>query len=245
MKTLGIIPSRYASTRFPGKPLIDIKGKSMIQRVYEQAAKCTSLDHVVVATDDQRIYNHVLAFGGSVVMTESAHPSGTDRCFEALQKSEGEFDVVVNIQGDEPFIEPEQIAKVVNCFRYPDTQIATLVRALTDPKELHNPNQVKAIIDQRNRALYFSRQAIPFQKGTVPETWVTTHNYYGHVGLYGYRTETLAELTQLEPSALELAESLEQLRWLENGYTIRVEITAQAAVGIDTPEDLERLLSLL
>ncbi len=245
MKVLGIIPARYASTRFPGKPLVDIKGKSMIQRVFEQASACSQLQQVVVATDDERIFKHVKDFGGNVVMTNPGHPSGTDRCFEALQKTDGEFDVAVNIQGDEPFIEPDQISKVISCFEQADTQIATLVRVISDANELHNPNQVKAVIGTNKRALYFSRQALPYLKGVELNEWPQQHTYYGHIGLYAYRTKALAEITTLEPSELEKAESLEQLRWLENGYTIQVEITDKAAIGIDTPEDLERLLPLL
>lgn len=242
MQVIGIIPSRYASTRFPGKPLVDIKGKTMIQRVYEQASKASSLATVVVATDDQRIFDHVQGFGGNVAMTSEDHESGTDRCFEALQNFGGDYDAVVNIQGDEPFIQPSQIEKVISCFENESTQIATLVRVITDAEELHNPNQVKAVIDTHKKAVYFSRQPIPYLKGVDLNDWPSLHTYYGHLGLYAYRTSALGEITQLAPSSLEKAESLEQLRWLENGYHISVEITDIPSVGIDTPEDLERLL---
>ncbi|MFM7023866.1 MAG: 3-deoxy-manno-octulosonate cytidylyltransferase [Flavobacteriales bacterium] len=241
MKILGIIPARYASTRFPGKPLIDIQGKSMIQRVYEQASKCKSLSAVVVATDDDRIFSHVQSFGGKVVMTSFDHPSGTDRCMEALQKFGGNYDVVVNIQGDEPFIQPEQLEQLISCFNSADAQIATLAKKIDIVEDLLNVNLPKIIFNQNHTALYFSRSPIPGQKTMNHKAWLKAHTYYRHIGLYGYRTEVLNEITKLQPSPLEKTESLEQLRWLEAGYTIKVGITELETVAIDTPEDLAKI----
>ena len=219
MKFLGIIPARYASTRFPAKPLAMLGGKTVIQRVYEQVAGV--LDDAYVATDDERIEAAVKAFGGKVVMTSVHHKSGTDRCYEACTKIGGDFDVVVNIQGDEPFIQPSQLDAVKACFDDATTQIATLV----------NKNW---------NALYFSRSIIPYQRNAEKQDWLKGHTYYKHIGLYAYRTEVLKEITMLPQSSLELAESLEQLRWLENGYKIKVGISEVETIGIDTPQDLER-----
>ena len=246
MKFIGIIPARYASTRFPGKPLADMKGKYMIQRVYEQARKV--LDNVCVATDDDRIFNAVESFGGNVVMTSAAHRSGTDRCFEAYNRLGGNEDVIINIQGDEPFIKPEQIESLIACFDSPQTQIATLVRPfeVTEGYEaLANPNSPKVILNDKNEALYFSRSIIPYMRNISPEQWPDKHVYYKHIGMYGYRADILSQITQLPQSSLEIAESLEQLRWLQNGYTIKVGITTQETIGIDTPDDLQKALTLL
>ncbi len=246
MKFIGIIPARYASTRFPGKPLADMKGKYMIQRVYEQA--CKVLDNVCVATDDERIFDAVQSFGGKVVMTSTEHRSGTDRCFEAYTRLGGGEDVVINIQGDEPFIKPEQIESLVECFCSPDTPIATLVRpfeACEGYESLANPNSPKVVLNDRHEALYFSRSVIPYLRGVEPAEWLSRHTYYKHIGMYGYRADVLAEITRLPQSSLEIAESLEQLRWLQNGYTIKVGITTQETIGIDTPADLEKALTLL
>lgn len=246
MKFLGIIPARYASTRFPGKPLADMKGKYMIQRVYEQARKV--LDHVCVATDDDRIFNAVQSFGGEVVMTSAQHRSGTDRCFEAYRTLGGHEDVVINIQGDEPFIKPEQIESLIACFDSPQIQIATLVRpfeASEGYEALANPNSPKVVLNERHEALYFSRSIIPYLRGVEPAEWLTRHTYYKHIGMYGYRADVLGQITCLPQSSLELAESLEQLRWLQNGYTIKVGITTQETIGIDTPADLEKAIALL
>jgi 3-deoxy-manno-octulosonate cytidylyltransferase (CMP-KDO synthetase) len=244
MKILGIIPARYASTRFPGKPLADVNGKPMIQRVYEQTRKCKLLSEVVVATDDKRIEKVVHQFKGNVVITSPKHQSGTDRCYEALKKTgEKKYDVVLNIQGDEPFIVPEQIAKVASCFEDKSTQIATLVIKLTRLHELANHNTVKVVLNKNNEAIYFSRTAIPYYRGENFSEWTTMHTYYKHIGLYGYRTDVLAKITKLECSPLEIAESLEQLRWIENGFRIRAEITTVDSVSIDTPEDLKRALA--
>lgn len=241
MKFLAVIPARYASTRFPGKPLALIGDKPMIQHVYEQAKK--AVEDVVVATDDKRIYDAVKGFGGQVLLTSDKHRSGTDRCFEALQKMSGEYDVVINIQGDEPFIQPEQIETLKACFTDPKTEIATLIKpfdkdALWD--DLSSPNTPKVVINKRMEAMFFSRSVIPYLRGTDRTKWLKTHTYYKHIGLYAYKTNILAEITELEPSALEKAENLEQLRWLENGYSIKVGITHQQTIGVDTPEDLEK-----
>ncbi len=242
-KYIGIIPARYASTRFPGKPLALIQGKQMIQRVYEQASMV--LDLVYVATDDERIFNAVKGFGGKVIMTSPAHSSGTDRCAEAvilIEKETGEkFDVVLNIQGDEPFIEPQQISLLMECFDQPSTQIATLVKAASLPEEVFNPNRPKVVLGTNQQALYFSRSPIPFIRGAEKADWLSSSKFYLHIGLYAFTKEVLLEVTRLPQSALEKAESLEQLRWLENGFHITVRTTAFDSFGIDTPEDLARL----
>ena len=241
MEVLGIIPARYASTRFPGKPLTDIRGKSMIQRVYEQAKK-SSLAEVLVATDDTRILEHVQGFGGKVVMTGSQHQSGTDRCFEAYKLHNQPFEYIINIQGDEPFIHPEQIDLVAACFEKPQTQLATLIKQVETAEELFNVNSPKVVINQAKEALYFSRQPIPYCRNVPNDIWHKQHTYYKHIGIYGYRADILEQITQLPPSALELAESLEQLRWLEHGFKITTALTHHETIGIDTPEDLERVM---
>ncbi len=247
MKFLGIIPARYASTRFPGKPLADMAGKPMIQRVYEQVEG--TLDAVCVATDDARIEEAVKAFGGQVVMTSDKHRSGTDRCYEAYTLVGQGYDVVVNIQGDEPFIHPKQIETLKACFREPDVQIATLVKPFRPDDDfetaLFNANTPKVVLNKRHEALYFSRSIIPYMRGKHYSEWLPNHTYYKHIGLYAYRAATLREITALPQSPLELAESLEQLRWLENGYKIKVGITEQETIGIDTPADLEKALAFL
>lgn len=241
MKFLGIIPARYASTRFPAKPLAMLGGKTVIQRVYEQVAGM--LDDAYVATDDERIEAVVKAFGGKVVMTSVHHKSGTDRCYEAYTKIGAGFDVVVNIQGDEPFIQPSQLRAVKACFDDPSTQIATLVKPFSandDFAILENVNSPKVVVNKNMNALYFSRSIIPYQRNADKKDWLKNHVYYKHIGLYAYRTEVLKEITSLAQSSLELAESLEQLRWLENGYTIKVGVTEVETIGIDTPQDLEQ-----
>ena len=246
MKYIGIIPARYASTRFPGKPLAMLGGKTVIQRVYEQVKQV--LDEAYVATDDQRIFEAVEAFGGKAVMTSKNHKSGTDRIEEAVQKIGGSYDVVVNIQGDEPFIQRSQIETVCRCFDDPATQIATLgkpFKADQPLSDLENPNSPKVVTENRGYALYFSRSIIPFLRGINREEWMGQFPFMKHIGLYAYRTEVLHEITQLPQSSLELAESLEQLRWLQNGYKIKVGTTDIETVGIDTPEDLERAESWL
>lgn len=241
-----IIPARYNSSRFPGKPLVDIGGKTMIQRVYEQASKV--LADVYVATDDERIFNVVIAFGGKAIMTSDQHRSGTDRCYEAFSRLQEWFDVVINIQGDEPFIQPEQIMELQKCFEEPDTQIATLAKRITDKdgfEALNNPNNPKLVVNSQHEAMYFSRSVIPFKRGSETQHWIAEHPYLKHIGIYAYRADILHELTVLEQSPLELAESLEQLRWLENGYRIKVGYTDAETFGIDTPEDLEKVKGLL
>ncbi|RDC64396.1 3-deoxy-manno-octulosonate cytidylyltransferase [Adhaeribacter pallidiroseus] len=241
MEILGIIPARYASTRFPGKPLVSIQGKTMIQRVYEQASKA-KLTQVLVATDDERIMAEVQRFGGEAVLTANHHQSGTDRCFEAYTGFNVPHDGIINIQGDEPFIQPEQINLLVACLENPATQLATLVKPIESAAELFNPNSPKVVLNQHHEAIYFSRQPIPYLRGAEESTWPDKHLYYKHIGIYGYRADILEQITQLPPSALEKAESLEQLRWLENGYKIATAVTYLETFGIDTPEDLERAI---
>jgi 3-deoxy-manno-octulosonate cytidylyltransferase (CMP-KDO synthetase) len=243
MKVIGIIPARYASTRFPGKPLVDIMGKSMIQRVYERSIQCTSLAKVVVATDDSKIFDHVKDFGGEVVMTADTHQSGTDRCAEVSANYPG-YPVVINIQGDEPFIDPEQIAKVAACFDDTETQLATLIKKINTYDELNNPNSPKVIVNTARQAIYFSRAPLPYLRNAPQSDWLNQHTYYKHIGIYGYRADVLMQLTRLSVSSLEKAENLEQLRWIENGYRIRVAETDQETLAIDTPADLERILYL-
>ncbi len=241
MKFVAIIPARYASTRFPGKPLAMLGGKPVIQRVYEQVSGV--LDEAVVATDDERIYEAVKAFGGKVEMTSTEHRSGTDRCREAYEKLGKEYDVVVNVQGDEPFIRREQLLALKACFENPSTQIATLVKPFAESdgiEALENPNSPKVVLDNDHQALYFSRSVIPYLRGVEREYWLKEHTFYKHIGIYAFRAEVLKEVTSLPQSTLEKAESLEQLRWLENGYRIGVGITDFETIGIDTPEDLER-----
>jgi len=241
MKTLGIIPARFGSTRFPGKPLADIMGKSMIQRVYEQARKAANLHKVIVATDDQRIADHIQSWGGNVMMTSSDHASGTDRCYEVFSHQEEDFEVIVNIQGDEPFIDPSQIEKVTECFINKETQISSLAKKINSKEELFNANSVKVVIGENQKALYFSRAVIPHLRGIEEAQYLTQGMFYKHLGIYAYRASVLAEICQLEPSFLEKAESLEQLRWLSAGYQINMEITVIEGISVDTPEDLLKL----
>lgn len=238
MKYIGIIPARYASTRFPGKPLALLGGKPVIQRVYEQVSSL--LDATYVATDDDRIYEAVLGFGGKAIMTSPTHKSGTDRIEEAMEKIGGDYDVVVNIQGDEPFVRCEQIEALCACFSDPTTQIATLGKPFDSMEATENPNSPKIVVDNNGFALYFSRSIIPFVRNKERKDWIEAYPFLKHLGLYAYRREVLSEITRLPQSSLEIAESLEQLRWLQNGYRIRVGITEQETVGIDTPEDLKR-----
>ena len=242
MKILGIIPSRYASSRFPGKPLVDIAGKSMIQRVYQQASLSKSLSEVVVATDDERIYSHVQNFGGKVMMTSDTHSTGTERCAEIVEKMAGEWDLVINIQGDEPFISPDQIDNVASAFEDSNIHIATLAKRISQLAELESPHVVKVIFSISGMAIYFSRFPIPFLRNVEKNQEVLqTQHFYKHIGLYAYRPEMLKKIIQLAPSSLESAESLEQLRWIENGLGIKVELTNLDSFGIDTPEDLLKI----
>ena len=243
MKFTAIIPARYASSRFPGKPLALLGGKPVIQRVYEQAIKV--LPEAYVATDDERIADTVRQFGGQVIMTRADHKSGTDRIEEACQKIGTTADVIVNIQGDEPFIQPSQIETLCQLFDDPDTQIGTLGKPFETMEAVENPNSPKIVCDRRGFALYFSRSVIPYVRGKETKDWLNEFPYLKHLGLYAYRRQVLHAITQLPQSPLELAESLEQLRWLENGYRIRVGLTNVETVGIDTPEDLKRAEALL
>lgn len=246
MKFLAIIPARYASTRFPGKPLAHLGGKPIVQWVYERVRE--SFEHTLVATDDVRIYETVINFGGQAVMTSSNHRSGTDRCQEAVLKSGMMVDVVANVQGDEPFIAAEQLETIKNCFNDSNTDIATLVQPF-QPEDgweaLSNPNSPKVVVDKQNFALYFSRSVIPYFRGLEPEEWIKHHTYYKHIGLYAYRTDTLAKITAMQQGELEKVESLEQLRWLQEGFRIKVGYTDVKTIGIDTPEDLRQAEAFL
>jgi 3-deoxy-manno-octulosonate cytidylyltransferase (CMP-KDO synthetase) len=241
VKIIGIIPARFASTRFPGKPLIDIGGKSMIQRVYEQAAKTNCLSDVYVATDDDRIHQHVQAFGGKSIMTSNKHESGTDRCSEVIGLLSVNYDVAINIQGDEPFIDPSQIALLASCFNAPNTDIATLVKKIDSEQDLFNTNIPKVVLNSNAEAIYFSRQTIPYIRGEEQQNWLASRTFYKHIGIYGFKTSILKQLTLLPQSSLEKSEALEQLRWLENGYRIKVAITEIENVAIDSPEDLNKI----
>jgi len=249
-KTICIIPARYASTRFPGKPLVDIAGKSMVQRVYEQAKQVPDLTAIYVATDDVRIFNHVEAFGGKAIMTLDSHQSGTDRCAEVLELLEDEdIGFVVNIQGDEPFISPDQIQQLIEIIKGETVEnisqsppLATLAKQISTDKELFNENVVKVVFDKKLSALYFSRNPIPFVRGKKRKEWMIGNLFFKHIGLYAYRAEVLTAIAKLPAGRLEKAESLEQLRWLENGYAIQCGITDKETIGIDTPEDLEGII---
>jgi len=238
----GIIPARYASKRFPGKPLAMIGDKTMVQRVYDQVKN--SVDTLFVATDDKRIFEEVQKFGGRAIMTSSEHLSGTDRCAEAaeliMEQTGKKIDIVINIQGDEPFIKPEQIELLKSCFTGKDVEIATLVRETSPGEDIFNPNQPKVILDSEDNAIYFSRTAIPFIRDSEPHEWSEKHVFYKHVGLYAYRTDVLKRITKLPVSALEKTESLEQNRWIENGFRIKTAVTKWESIGIDTPDDLKR-----
>ena len=243
MKFIAIIPARYASTRFPGKPLALLGGQPVIRRVYEQVAGV--LDEAVVATDDERIYEAVRAFGGKVEMTSAEHRSGTDRCWEAYCKQGRSFDVVVNVQGDEPFIRPEHLEAVREGFRSPEAEIVTLAHVIEEGATVTDPNSPKVVLSAYGNALYFSRSAIPYIRGKESGEWVTAHKFLKHIGIYGYRSDVLRAITELPQGELERAESLEQLRWLENGYRIKVVTVSEGTIGVDTPEDLERLKKLM
>jgi 3-deoxy-manno-octulosonate cytidylyltransferase (CMP-KDO synthetase) len=250
MKFIGIIPARYASSRFSGKALFVIEGKTMIQRVYEQANKAGILDDLFVATDDVSILNHVNKFGGKAIMTSPDHQCGTDRCQEAFQiiNKEGKYntdDVIINIQGDEPLINPEQIESVASCFKNNNVGIATLVRKMDNTDDLISPTVMKVVCDKNKRAMYFSRSPIPYFRGLDQAQWLKKHTYYQHIGIYAYKASVLNEIHLLPPSSLEKVESLEQLRWLENGYSIHVEITEHASHSVDVPGDVTKIIQLL
>lgn len=246
MKFIAIIPARYASTRFPGKPLVDMAGKPMIQRVYEQVKK--AVDEVWVATDSRYIFEAVELFGGKAVMTSEDHRSGTDRINEAYQKVGEGFDIVINVQGDEPFIQPEQIKALMDCFDNEGVELATLVKAFRKEDGfdvLFNANSPKVVINSKNEAIYFSRSIVPYIRDVHHTEWLDKHTFYKHIGMYAYRADVLKEITKLPQSSLEKAESLEQLRWIENGYKIKVGYTDVETIGIDTPEDMKKALKLL
>jgi 3-deoxy-manno-octulosonate cytidylyltransferase (CMP-KDO synthetase) len=242
---VGIIPARYSSTRFPGKALCDIKGKTMVQRVYEQAKRSTHLHKVVVATDDQRIIDNVLSFGGEVIMTASTHPSGTDRCWDALQQLKEQYQYVINIQGDEPFINPKQIDELASVLKDGTTELATQMIPVDSYEMLADEGEVKIVLNSNNEALYFSRAIIPYIKNADKKEWHKHFQYYRHVGMYAYRSDVLEKITKLPVSSLEKVESLEQLRWVENGFKIKCVPTAFDSHCIDTPEDLEKMLKVM
>ena len=245
MKIIGIIPARFASSRFPGKPLVDMLGQTMIQRVYAQVKKSKQLQQVVVATDDQRIYDHVLSFGGAACTTAEKHPSGTDRCFEAMNKQSEKFDFAINIQGDEPFIDPNQIDLLCSSITI-QTELATLIQKIATLDQLNSPGEAKVVINKDHEAIYFSRSPIPFVQKFEQKDWLNQTTFYRHVGLYAYRADVLEKITKLSPSLLEKAESLEQLRWIENGFRIKtVETEMEESICIDTPEDLEKAIQIL
>jgi 3-deoxy-manno-octulosonate cytidylyltransferase (CMP-KDO synthetase) len=245
MKIIGIIPARYASTRFPAKPLAYLAGKSMIQRVYEQVKKSKSISQVVVATDNEEILKHVQSFGGEACMTNENHASGTDRCFEAFALQKQSFDYVMNIQGDEPFIHPDQIDLLASLLDG-NTEIATLGKKIESTEQLFNPNIVKVVMNKSGKALYFSRATIPYLRNASNESaWLESHTFYKHIGMYAYRADVLKKLVNLSVSSLEKAESLEQLRWLENGFSITISETMIETLGIDTPDDLRKALEQL
>ncbi len=239
----GILPARYASTRFPGKALADLSGKPLIQRVYEQCLKAQVLDAVIVATDHPDIFETVKSFGGKVVMTSPSHPSGTDRCAEAVENLDFSPEYVINIQGDEPFVLPEQIASIAHLLSQENAEIATLMHPIASLEELTNPAVVKVVATSNSHALYFSRQAVPFVRDSPQNEWLGQQTFFRHLGLYGFKTSILKELTQLKPSPLEQSEKLEQLRWLEAGYQIKIAATHYQSIGIDTPQDLEKAIA--
>jgi 3-deoxy-manno-octulosonate cytidylyltransferase (CMP-KDO synthetase) len=247
MKILGIIPARFASTRLEGKPLKDICGKTMIQRVYEQAIQ--ALEHVYIATDDSRIEAEVKRFGGNVVMTSTEHNTGTNRCVEAYNILEKElnidFDAVLNIQGDEPLLEPEILTSLMNCFNDPSTEMATLIRSVHDKKELLSTSDIWVVIDKNDYALYFSREVIPHVRGAQKDDWIEYHDYYKHIGMYGFTPKAIKQFASMNQTSLEKAESLEQLRWLENGGKIKVAHTTHHALSVDTQEDLDEVIEII
>jgi 3-deoxy-manno-octulosonate cytidylyltransferase (CMP-KDO synthetase) len=242
MNILGIIPARYASTRFPAKALADIRGKSMIQRTYEQAIQADCLSSVIIATDDERIFDHAQSFGAEAVMTSEAHQSGTDRCYEAYRNQKQKYDYIINIQGDEPFIQPEQI-QILASMLDGETELATLMKEIEDEETLFSPNTPKVIFNNFNEAIYFSRQTVPYLRGIEKAKWLDTHTYFKHIGIYAYRADVLKKITKLPPALLEKIECLEQLRWLANGYKIKVAATPYDSFGIDIPADLESAIS--
>ncbi|MEA3496598.1 MAG: 3-deoxy-manno-octulosonate cytidylyltransferase [Bacteroidota bacterium] len=244
MKTIGIIPARYDSTRFPGKPLAMIGNKSMIQRVYERAM-LSSLDKVIIATDNKKIEKHAKKFGAEVIMTSTSHKTGTERCAEAFKKYEKDFDIVINIQGDEPFFEPKQIELLIKSFKQKDVQISTLIEKIDNIEDLNSPNTIKVLKDKDSFAIYFSRASIPFVRGHEKENWLKNSEYFKHIGIYAFRSEVLKKIVKLQSVKIEKAESLEQLRWLFNGYKIKLTKTKYYGLSVDTAEDLEKANEIL
>lgn len=244
MSIIGIIPARYASTRFPGKPLAAIKGKTMLQRVYDQSCRANKLDDIIIATDDERIEQHARSFGANVVMTKTDHPSGTDRCFEAYTKHGKKYSHVINIQGDEPFLDPEQINSLAAICNE-SVEIATQMTKCQDHDVLFDIGEVKIVLNKKQEAQYFSRSVIPYIKGVKEQEWHKHFDYFRHVGMYAYRIDILEKICRLKPSALEMAESLEQLRWLENGFKISCVETSFDSHCIDSPEDIEKVIRLM
>ncbi len=244
MKILGVIPARYQSTRFPGKPLIDLAGKSMIQRVYEQVLKSDTLNDVVIATDDERIANHVASFNGKFIFTSNIHQSGTDRCAEVAEKM-SDFDIIINIQGDEPLINPNQLSLLASCFKDSNVEIATLIKEIKAKEELFNFNIPKVVINKNQEAIYFSRQTLPFLRNVEKDNWLPHTRFFKHIGLYAYKRQTLIDISKLPVSFLENSEMLEQLRWIENGYKIKTATTNLETLAIDSPEDVEKVLKKL
>lgn len=242
MNAIAIIPARYGSTRFPGKPLIHIGGKTMIHSVYENTSVVKSLNDVIVATDDDRIKNEVLSFGGKVVMTSANHKSGTERCAEVVSGLNPKPDIVINVQGDVPFVASDHIEKIVSCFQSNQVQIATIMKRITEEKRLINPHITKVVFNKRMQAIYFSRTPIPYIRDVNHEMWVQAFDYFEHIGLYGYRSEALEAISKLPEGKLEQAESLEQLRWLENGFAVQLAETTFDSISIDTPEDLSQVI---
>jgi len=242
MNIIGIIPARYDSSRFPGKPLIEIKGKTMIRRVYERAFGATCLEKLIVATDDERIFDEVKSFGGNVEMTSKNHRNGTERCAEVADRIRADY--YINIQGDEPYIASAQVDEL-GAILNGEVQLGTLVKKIKDSASLDNPGVMKVILNKHSNALYFSRSAIPFLRDSKKENWINKHTFWKHIGIYAYRKDILSQIVKLTPSSLEIAESLEQLRWLENGYSIKVAETKHESMSIDTPNDLETLIRLI
>lgn len=245
MKALAIIPARYASTRFPGKPLAMIGGMSMVMRVYNQVKKAKNIADVIVATDDNRIYDHVITHFGKAMLTANSHASGTDRCGEVLGKVHENFDLIINVQGDEPFIQPEQIELLLSAFNKQEIEVATLAFEIQNPEDIWNPNIVKVVCDSNKNALYFSRSPIPYIRNKDAIAWQRSFPFKKHIGMYAFRSHALKKIVRLTPSPLEQAESLEQLRWMENGYSIHILTTPTLNISIDTPDDLERAIGLL
>ena len=241
MKSIGVIPARFESSRFPGKPLVDIAGKTMIQRVYEQCKKVDQLQELLVATDDQRIYDHVKSFSGKVLMTDKNHPNGTERIGEVIRQYQA-YDLIINIQGDEPFINPKQIEALISEMKISNKDIGTVAKKIDQEVTLFDPNTVKVIFDKKRKAIYFSRHPIPFQRGIEKKNWLKEHIYYKHIGLYAFRRKPLLQLLDLPITPLAKSESLEQLSWLEHGYDIAISISEYESFGIDSPEDLEKAL---